>query len=244
MNESAWLLCEEADKMISFMCDQPAIVRRKAGRRKLRLFGCACCRRVWEEMSDLRTRAAVEVAERLADDEVSASEVSEAKVQAGEAMSKIFWSREESERKEVREGHQMAAQAGYTVLDRQAGNFACAGLGWGCGEGDPIGHKAYMERQRRQASLLRCIFGNPFRLSPPLPHSILAWNDRTIPRIAQGIYEERKMPDGTFDNSRLAILHDALLDAGCDNEELLTHLRSEGPHVRGCWPIDLILGKV
>jgi hypothetical protein len=57
-----------------------------------------------------------------------------------------------------------------------------------------------------------------------------------VPKIAQGIYEER-----AFD--RLPILHDALLDAGCDNEDMLTHCRSEGPHVRGCWVVDLILGK-
>ena len=42
---------------------------------------------------------------------------------------------------------------------------------------------------------------------------------------------------------RLPILADALLDAGCDNEELIAHCRSAGPHVRGCWAIDLILGK-
>jgi hypothetical protein len=54
--------------------------------------------------------------------------------------------------------------------------------------------------------------------------------------LAQAIYDER-----AFD--RLPILADALLDAGCDNEELLAHLRSEGPHVRGCWAVDLILGK-
>jgi hypothetical protein len=57
-----------------------------------------------------------------------------------------------------------------------------------------------------------------------------------VRRIAEGIYEER-----AFD--RLPILADALLDAGCDNEELIAHSRSEGPHVRGCWAVDLILGK-
>jgi hypothetical protein len=98
---------------------------------------------------------------------------------------------------------------------------------------------AFLEReaaeQATQSSLLRCIFGNPFR-----PGSLnpiwLAWNDGTIPRLAQGIYEER-----AFD--RLPILADALEEAGCASADLLGHLRGPGPHVRGCWALDLILGK-
>jgi hypothetical protein len=79
------------------------------------------------------------------------------------------------------------------------------------------------------------IFGNPFR-----PVSIstvwLARNDNTVPRIAQAIYDER-----AFD--RLPILADALEDAGCTDADILTHCRGPGPHVRGCWVVDLILGK-
>jgi hypothetical protein len=92
-------------------------------------------------------------------------------------------------------------------------------------------------------ALLRDIIANPFRPSPPLSAVVLAWNDRTVPRLAEAIYEERQMPAGTLDPGRLAILADALLDAGCDDEALLAHLRSPGPHVRGCWAVDVILGK-
>lgn len=49
--------------------------------------------------------------------------------------------------------------------------------------------------------------------------------------------------DGTLDPVRLAILADALEDADCDHADLLTHLRGPGPHVRGCWAVDLLLGK-
>jgi hypothetical protein len=90
---------------------------------------------------------------------------------------------------------------------------------------------------------LRDPLGKPFCPSPPLPPAVLAWNDGTIPRIAEAIYQERKMPEGTLDTGRLAILADALLDAGCNDEELIAHCRGEGPHVRGCFAIDLILGK-
>jgi hypothetical protein len=93
------------------------------------------------------------------------------------------------------------------------------------------------------ANLLRDIFGDPFHRSPPLPPAVLAWNDGTVRRIAQGIYEERRLPEGTLDTARLAILADALLDAGCEDGALIEHCREPGPHVRGCWAVDAVLGK-
>jgi hypothetical protein len=86
-----------------------------------------------------------------------------------------------------------------------------------------------------RTALLRDIFGNPFQ-TPPVPPDVLAWKDATVRRLALGIYEEQ-----AFD--RLPILADALLDAGCDDEKLLHHCRSEGPHVLGCWAVELLLGK-
>jgi hypothetical protein len=64
-----------------------------------------------------------------------------------------------------------------------------------------------------------------------------------VVRLAQAAYEERQMPAGTLDNTRLAVLADALEEAGCDNADILAHCRSGGEHVRGCWVVDLILGK-
>ena len=49
--------------------------------------------------------------------------------------------------------------------------------------------------------------------------------------------------DGTLDRARLAVLSDALEEVGCTDTALLSHLRSPGPHVRGCWALDLVLGK-
>jgi hypothetical protein len=90
-------------------------------------------------------------------------------------------------------------------------------------------------RQAELADALRCIVGSPFR-RPAIPQATLAWNDRTIPKLALAIYEERAY-------ERLPILADALEDAGCSDPDLLGHLRSQGPHVRGCWALDLVLGK-
>ena len=62
-------------------------------------------------------------------------------------------------------------------------------------------------------------------------------------RLAEDAYEERELPAGTLDVTRLAVLADALEDAGCDQADLLAHLRGPGSHVRGCWAVDLLLGK-
>jgi len=59
----------------------------------------------------------------------------------------------------------------------------------------------------------------------------------------EAAYHDRSLPAGTLDRDRLAVLADALEDAGCSHAEMLTHLRGVGPHVRGCWVVDLLLGK-
>jgi hypothetical protein len=85
---------------------------------------------------------------------------------------------------------------------------------------------------RRQAESLRDIFGNPFRLAT-LDRS---WLTSTVTSLAQAIYDDR-----AFD--RLPILADALEDAGCTDQDILAHCRGGGEHVRGCWVVDLLLGK-
>jgi hypothetical protein len=90
--------------------------------------------------------------------------------------------------------------------------------------------------------LLRDIVGNPFRPVTISP-TFLTWNDAVVVRLAQAAYEERHLPAGTLDNGRLAILADALEEAGCTDADILGHLRGPGPHVRGCWVVDIVLGK-
>jgi hypothetical protein len=91
------------------------------------------------------------------------------------------------------------------------------------------------EAMSRQVDLLRDLVGNPFRRAR-LDISWLAWNDGAIHKIAQNIYDDR-----AFD--RLPLLGDALEDAGCDDADILSHCRTPGEHVRGCWVVDLLLGK-
>ncbi len=91
--------------------------------------------------------------------------------------------------------------------------------------------------------MLRCILGNPFRPPPPLAPSALSWNGGSVLLLAEDAYEQRALPANTLDPDRLVILADALEEAGCTHAEVLGHLRGPGPHVRGCWVIDVLLGK-
>lgn len=87
--------------------------------------------------------------------------------------------------------------------------------------------------------ILREIIGNPYRpieLSP-------SWRTPTVLSLAHAAYDERILPSGELDPARLAILSDALEEARCDDEAILLHLRSPGPHYRGMWSLDLVLGK-
>jgi len=97
---------------------------------------------------------------------------------------------------------------------------------------NPHQKAARREGDRTLCNLLRDILGNPFRPVTVDPR----WLTSTVVDLAAGIYAER-----AFD--RMPILADALEEAGCDHADILTHCRGDGPHVRGCWVVDLVLGK-
>jgi hypothetical protein len=100
-----------------------------------------------------------------------------------------------------------------------------------------------MAEAAAQQALLRDLFGPlPFRPVTIEP-AWLAWNHGTVRHLAEAAYQERVRPDGTLDAARLAVLADALEEAGCADADLLGHLRGPGPHVFGCWCVDLLLGK-
>ncbi|QDU21618.1 hypothetical protein ETAA1_35880 [Urbifossiella limnaea] len=80
--------------------------------------------------------------------------------------------------------------------------------------------------------LVRCVSGNPFHPSPFSP----TWRTEAVVGLARGMYESRGF-------GPMPVLADALEDAGCADAAILTHCRGDGPHVRGCWVVDLVLGK-
>ena len=88
----------------------------------------------------------------------------------------------------------------------------------------------------RHVTLLHDIFGNPFRPPRPIDPAVLAYQGGAVKRLAEVIYEGRRFGD-------LPVLADLLEEAGATDADLLGHLRGPGPHVRGCWVVDLLTGK-
>jgi hypothetical protein len=101
-----------------------------------------------------------------------------------------------------------------------------------------LARRMHVECVLPQCHLLWDMF-NPFRPATVSP----AWQTSQVVALAQTAYDERELPAGTLDVARLAVLADALEDAGCTAADILGHLRGPGPHVRGCWAVDLVLGK-
>jgi hypothetical protein len=249
MTEAEWLACADPKTMLMFL-------RGKVSDRKLRLFEVACCRRIWDFIREPQSEAVVEITERSADAPVNVQEVLSLDY---DRITDDCGGPDNPERM----AFMVAGHVGYSfiglihgsphrtddwqdallIAEKSAYTMALSLDRPGDAENLPVFQGRMDTEQAVQCDLLRDIFGNPFRSSPPLPPAVLAWNNGTVRRLAQAIYDDRKMPQGTLDTARLAILADALLDAGCDDEALNQHCRQPGPHVRGCWAIDLILGK-
>ena len=222
MTEAEWLVCANPESMLHSLMGA-------AGERKSRLFAVACCRRVWGDIRDAACRAAVEATERF----VEGAETEEGRRRRhgrAEAAHGACYAEFGHDHPATRaafaamsaSAHAMPWLVGYNV--RTAAAMAAKGAA-------DLAPDRGVEGAE-QAALLRDIFGNPFRpvsADPP-------WFTADVVALAAGIYEER-----AFD--RLSILADALQDAGCDDVDLLDHCRQPGEHVRGCWVIDLLLGK-
>jgi hypothetical protein len=238
MTEAEWLACEDVRELLDSQVGRASI-------RKFRLFGTACCRRIWHLLVDERSRNAVSVAERYADGLAAEEEVDAARTQmvacrdeadgwapaAAEAVlfDAPFWNRGSP----IRRG----LTAAWTAARALTATRTAADAAWrAVGEGGPESERL------RQLPLLRDIFQNPYR--PGWVHaSWLAWNGGAVVKMAQAAYEEHHLPSGKLDPARLAVLADALEEAGCSVKEMLDHLRGTGPHVRGCWVVDLLLRK-
>jgi hypothetical protein len=115
----------------------------------------------------------------------------------------------------------------------EAGHATLLSLAYATNPGDDASfNSARKVTASHLAAVLRCIFGNPFRPITLDP----SWLTTTAKQLAKSIYQDR-----AFD--RLPILADALEDAGCNQPDILGHLRSGGEHCRGCWAVDLVTGK-
>lgn len=199
--------------------------------RKLRLFCAGCARRFWPDLHDDRSRAAVEVFERFVEGGASERELLHAEVEAAEAFRHLRgvsiseglnWEYDSRPRGAeavvslVAEGRQIAGAAASETAGSIANSFREVG-----------GPDALF------CDLLRDIFGHVFRAVIFSPE----WRTDTTVSLARQMYESR-------DFSAMPILADALQDAGCDSDDILSHCRGpKATHVRGCWVVDLVLGK-
>lgn len=186
--------------------------------RRWQLFACLCCWRILP-LLDERGRNAVSVAERQAEGLATPEEMREANSEASMG-SVAAW-------QQVRTGGDRtlasAAQAAlYSLsLPRRAYVYV----------GNAVGTSSTAERAA-QCQLLRELFGNPFRPFVFDP----VWGSPIVLAIAAQLYDRE-----SFDE--LPVLADALEDAGCDDPQLLGHLRAAITHYRGCWALDAVLDK-
>ena len=230
MTEQGWLQATDPRPILEFL-------RGKASDRKLRLFTVACCRSIWHLFTDERSRQAVEVAERYADALISKNELEKARVAALSAWKQakmggvglVAWY---AAREGMEASARAAAEATVRFATARPSNFSPPG----------IARKIEDWRARKiedwragLADRLREIIGNPFR-PVTLNPSWLTWHDGLLVSMAQRMYDSRDFSD-------TPVLADALEEAGCQDQDVLRHCRSGSEHVRGCWVIDLLLGK-
>ena len=226
MTEAEWLACEDPERLLG-------LVAEIASERKRRLFSVACCRRIWHLMTDGRSRVAVEVAEQSADGFAG-------KRQRNAAMKSALDARSDVDVPPINIAAFNSAFAAVIALsrtmDRWDARDAANAVSYALGDAvDSSG----LDAQPFHANLLRDVFsfpGHPVRGQQKWPFA-------PIPALAQAAYDARVLPSGHLDEARLAVLSDALEEAGCVDAEILSHLRSPGPHIRGCWALDVVLGK-
>jgi len=220
MTEQEWLKCRSPQQMLEFLQD-------RASERKLRLFAVACCRRI-QHVYGSQGRAALDLTEQFADGLIGQNEwlagvgigrggVDAAVACANQALLSLLLPND--------------AASGAA---RAAGLWSAYAAGTDAAWGAPRAAVEAAERAR-QADLLRDILGSPVR-KPRIDAVWLRWNECTVERLAQGVYGEGRFGD-------LPVLADALEEAGCADEAILSHCRQPGEHVRGCWVIDLLTGR-
>lgn len=203
--------------------------------RKLRLFAVACCRDIWPMLDDKRSRRAVEVAERFADGEASIEELNAARLDSRSA-------KHEASIASTRDAYSAATctaarSAKSAALDTYlnsiwAAAWAASGSVIWLDSAAPGLIDNRNKKVKHFAAIYRDIVLDPSRPVVFDPR----WRTSDVVAIARGIYDDR-----AFD--RMPILVDALMEAGCDSEDIIQHCLGSGPHARGCWVVDLILEK-
>jgi hypothetical protein len=234
VTEAEWLACTDPTKLMKQF-------RELGSGRRLRLLAAAAVHQVEPLLSSDVCRLSLDLAIRLADENVPEVLQSEMRREAWEYIRVNAGTRPQAsvnaDTAAVKAIHSLPDEAVRMALWETAKALtrqrSADSRQW---------EEALIWSKGRLMPLVRDIFGNPFR-PVTISSAILAWNNAVVVRLAQAAYEDRHLPAGTLDNTRLLILADALEEAGCTDADILGHLRGPGPHVRGCWVVDWCLGK-
>jgi hypothetical protein len=209
-----------------------AVQRTKLGKRRLRLFAVGCARRAEHLIENGLPRRILDWAEECADGAITPERLGELAPWPPPAYVPVAIPVEDV-------AHQQGMIRTYSARTlAEVAAFQCGSeAAWHAAIFTPhaalaLGVQQYPAELAVQAELLRDIFGNPFRPAA----CDRAWRTGTVTALARQMYEGREF-------SAMPILADALQDAGCENDDILTHCRGPGTHVRGCWVVDLVLGK-
>jgi hypothetical protein len=223
MTEQEWLACERPEGLLK-------LAHGHMTDRKWRLFACACCRRIWPHFPGRRSLEAVVTAERFADSLPGGEHLPAAHQAATRAY-------EEAEKGSLGRDAAVAARIAATIVSTVRIGTRGLQVADICANVAKLAANhlgAWAEERAAQAALLRDMVGNPFR-PVSLDPAWLAWKGGTVGHLARTISDE-----GRFDE--VPILADALEDAGCGQQDLLGHCR-QPRHARGCWAVDLVLGR-
>ena len=234
MTEAEWLSATDCRPLIAFLREAP-------NWRKMRLAGCGCGRRILPFLKDAWVSSLLVAAESAADNQCEQSNVDSIL----RVNQPLFDARlPESAQYQGIVGIVFAAahhpnnrlfetafwwMSGAAAWE-QVPNAAITVDDWDTPH-DPAWRAADVRERVAQLTLFRDIFGNPFRPVAFDP----AWRTDTAVSLARGMYDSREF-------GAMPILADALQDAGCEDEQVLTLCSEPGPHVRGCWVCDLVLG--
>src|SRR5262245_43810604 len=249
MTESEWLSSTDAVAMVEFVQNATTSFRTRwqgivetrrfaLSDRKMRLLGCAIASGVAHLLPEGPFRTFLDLVESWAERHATREQVVEAlptdrqcdHIRPDESI------RADPRQEPAREAVEEAIFCLHPEMNTLSGvmRSSIVAVALTCSPQDESTLRRIPAESARQANLTRCILGNPFappRLDPDwlAAHPVLA-------QIARSIYDDRAFRE-------LPILADALEDAGCDQADLLAHCRSIEPHARGCWVVDLVLGK-
>jgi len=244
MTESDWVNCHRLDRLLDWL---PF----RLDERRWRLLACGICRQFERFAGDADLHALLGVAESFADGQRTARQLAAANRKAARPAGDLVraalgttaaWEtatdpavRQELAGRVLRDGTRAAA--GY-LIGIAAQPLIRPFFDPPQGQGPEVALLARFAKVLLEdhAAVVHDLVGNPFRRGPITP-DVLAWRNGFVAHLARDLYDGDRWDE-------VPVLGDALEDAGCTDRTVLEHCHGKGPHVRGCWVVDRLLGRV